>query len=127
MTQPLAPTPSTQDALRVQTTEQLRLLAARTDPKSPGSPPWAWVNLTADQAEWLDSALDEFVETYNRIHAGTVEDVIPACWRLDPPPGPGNARRLLGVVGPPRRPQIHRPRRVGVLQPAPARVPDQTP
>ena len=43
------------------------------------------MNLTADQAEWLDTALDEFVDTYNRIHAGTVEDVIPACWRLHPP------------------------------------------
>lgn len=85
MTQPPVPTPSTQEALRIQTTEQLRLLAARTDPKSPATPPWAWVNLTADQAEWLDSALDEFVDTYNRIHAGTVEDVIPACWRLHPP------------------------------------------
>jgi len=43
------------------------------------------VNLTADQAECLDSALDEFVETYNRIHAAAVEEIIPACWRLHPP------------------------------------------
>ena len=85
MTHPVAATANTQETLRVQAAEQLRLLAARTDPKSPGTPPWAWVNLTADQAEWLDSALDEFVDTYNRIHAGTVEDVIPACWRLHPP------------------------------------------
>ncbi len=77
--------PAALDGLRTQAAEQLRMLAARTDPKDPGTPPWAWVNLTADQAECLDSALDEFVETYNRIHAGTVEDVIPACWRLHPP------------------------------------------
>lgn len=70
---------------RSQAAEQLRMLAARTDPKDPGTPPWAWVNLTADQAELLDAALEEFVETYNRIHAGTVEEVIPACWRLHPP------------------------------------------
>ncbi len=82
-----APTthPAVLDGRRKQAAEQLRILAARTDPKDPGTPPWAWVNLTADQAECLDSALDEFVDTYNRIHAGTVEDVIPACWRLHPP------------------------------------------
>ena len=77
--------PAVRDGRHKQVAEQLRILAARTDPKDPGTPPWAWVNLTADQAECLDSALDEFVETYNRIHAGTVEDVIPACWRLHPP------------------------------------------
>ena len=77
--------PAALDGLRTQAAEQLRMLAARTDPKDPGTPPWAWVNLTADQAECLDSALDEFVETYNRIHATVVEEVIPQCWRRHPP------------------------------------------
>ncbi len=77
--------PAVLDRQRTQAAEQLRILAGRTDPKDPGTPPWAWVNLTADQAGCLDSALDEFVDTYNRIHAGAVEEVIPACWRLHPP------------------------------------------
>ena len=65
--------------------DRIRQLAARANPKNPARPPWAWTNLVADEAAWLDDALDEFVETYNRIHASSVDEVIPACWRLHPP------------------------------------------
>lgn len=64
--------------------DRIRQLAARTSPKNPARPPWAWTNLTSDEAAWIDDALDEFVQTYNRIHVATVDQVIPACWRLHP-------------------------------------------
>jgi hypothetical protein len=64
--------------------DRMRQLAGRTSPKSPARPPWAWTNLSPDEATWLDDALDEFVETYNRIHVNSVDEVIPACWRLHP-------------------------------------------
>lgn len=64
--------------------DRIRQLAARTSPKNPAHPPWAWTNLTPDEGAWLDDALDEFVETYNRIHVNSVDEVIPACWRLHP-------------------------------------------
>ncbi len=65
--------------------QNVRTLARRTDPKEPGGPPWAWPNLNAQEAGWLDDALDEFVNTYNRIHVALIDEVIPACWRLHPP------------------------------------------
>lgn len=65
-------------------THQIRQLAARSDPRTPGGPPWAWPNLTTQEAECLDIGLDEFVDTYNRIHAHAVDDVVPQCWRLHP-------------------------------------------
>ena len=64
--------------------DRIRQLAARTSPKNSARPPWAWTNLTPDEAVWIDDALDEFVEIYNRIHVATVDEVIPACWRLHP-------------------------------------------
>ena len=64
--------------------DRMRQLAARTSPKNPSRPPWAWANLTPDEAAWIDDALDEFVETYNRIHVNSVDEVIPPCWRLHP-------------------------------------------
>ena len=64
--------------------DRMRQLAARTSPKDPARPPWAWANLTPDEGEWFDDALDEFVETYNRVHVVSVGEVIPACWRLHP-------------------------------------------
>ena len=64
--------------------EALRIMAIRTDPKAPGGPPWAWPNLDLNEGAHLDAALDEFVNTYNRIHVAVLEDVIPACWRRHP-------------------------------------------
>lgn len=64
--------------------DRIRQLGGRASPKNPARPPWAWTNLSSDEATWLDDALDEFVETYNRIHAIGVDEVIPACWRLHP-------------------------------------------
>ena len=65
--------------------EELRQLGLRIGGKTPGPPPWAWPNLSATEAATLDGALDEFVHTYNRIHAGVIEEVIPLCWRKHPP------------------------------------------
>ena len=64
--------------------DQVRALAARLDGRTAGTPPWAWPNLDPTDAALLDSCLNEFVETYNRIHAFKVEEVIPRCWRLHP-------------------------------------------
>lgn len=60
------------------------MLAGRADHRKPGTPPWTWANLTADDAAWLDGALDEFVDTYNRVLAMKVDEVIPRCWRRHP-------------------------------------------
>ena len=64
--------------------DRIRQLAGRTSPKNPARPPWAWTNLAADEATWVDEALDEFVETYNRVHVNSLDEVIPACWRMHP-------------------------------------------
>lgn len=64
--------------------DHVRALGARTSTNSPEAPPWAWPNLNQNEAGWLDQALDEYVETYNRIHAANLDEVIPPCWRLHP-------------------------------------------
>ena len=64
--------------------DELRQLGLRIGGKTPGPPPWAWSNLTATEAATLDGALDEFVHTYNRVHASAMEEVIPLCWRKHP-------------------------------------------
>ena len=66
------------------TVDQVRALAARVDARAAGKPPWSWPNLSPADAGLLDACLDEFVESYNRIHASKVEEVIPQCWRLHP-------------------------------------------
>jgi len=65
--------------------DRLRQLGARIGGKTPGPPPWAWPNLNPSEAALTDVALDDFVETFNRIHATVVEEVIPQCWRRHPP------------------------------------------
>ncbi len=67
------------------TVDQVHAVAARLDSRAPGTPPWAWPNLAPADAALLDRCLDEFVESYNRIHASKVEEVIPRCWRMHPP------------------------------------------
>lgn len=64
--------------------DDIRRLARRLDPKDPATPPWAWTNLTSEEADWLDSALDGFVHDYNHTYVATIEEIIPACWRLHP-------------------------------------------
>lgn len=64
--------------------DDIRRLARRLDPKDPATPPWAWTNLTNEEADCLDAALDGFVDDYNRTYVITMEEVIPACWRLHP-------------------------------------------
>lgn len=59
-------------------------LAGRADSRKPDTPPWTWANLTAQDAAWMDDTLDEFVDTYNRVYALKVDEVIPRCWRLHP-------------------------------------------
>ena len=64
--------------------DDIRRLARRLDPKDPSTPPWAWTNLTSEEANWLDAALDGFVDDYNHTYIATIEEIIPACWRLHP-------------------------------------------
>lgn len=45
-----------------------------------GRPPWAWSNLTDDEADELHTSLLWFVATYNGEYAVEVDHVIPACW-----------------------------------------------
>lgn len=47
-------------------------------------PPWAWMNLTPDEAEFLAEQLDAFVASYNEHLTTTLNDIIPACWRDHP-------------------------------------------
>ena len=64
--------------------QHMRILASRADPRSATRPPWTWANLTAEETEWLDLALDNFVDAYNDTHAVRLEEVIPPCWRKHP-------------------------------------------
>jgi hypothetical protein len=64
--------------------DDIRRLARRLDPKDPSTPPWSWTNLTSEEADWLDAALNGFVDDYNRTYVTTIEEVIPACWRQHP-------------------------------------------
>lgn len=59
-------------------------LAERTSPKNESRPPWSWPNLTVDEITDLDTALDQFVTTYNHVHVVSLDEVIPACWRQHP-------------------------------------------
>lgn len=75
----------TQQRQRTQARNQLRDMGEKIgNPKNPGQPPWAWTNLDPSEAQLLDQALDEFVEHYNRIHVGAMEEVVPQCWRQHP-------------------------------------------
>ncbi|GGM15868.1 hypothetical protein [Nakamurella endophytica] len=66
-------------------TDRFLALATRADGRKVGTPPWAWANLSTQDAAWLDVALDGFVDAYNRVYATRVDEVIPRCWRLHPP------------------------------------------
>jgi hypothetical protein len=45
-----------------------------------GRPPWAWSNLTDDEADELHTSLLWFVATCNGEYAVELDHVIPACW-----------------------------------------------
>lgn len=64
--------------------QHMRILASRADPRTPTRPPWTWANLTVEEAQWLDLALDQFVSSYNHVQATRIEEVIPPCWRQHP-------------------------------------------
>lgn len=64
--------------------QHMRILATRADPRSTTRPPWTWASLTSDETEWIDAALEHFVNAYNHTHVTQLEDVIPPCWRLHP-------------------------------------------
>lgn len=59
-------------------------LARRMDDRDPGTPPWAWPNLTTQQAELMEVTLDGFVEQYNQTFVTSLEEVIPGCWQQHP-------------------------------------------
>lgn len=49
-----------------------------------GRPPWAWSNLTENEADQLYTSLLWFVATCNDQYAVDPGDVIPACWPAHP-------------------------------------------
>ena len=59
-------------------------LARRLDDRDPRTPPWAWPNLAAEQAELTEVALDGFVEQYNQTFVIALDEIIPGCWRQHP-------------------------------------------
>ena len=59
-------------------------LSSLINPKTGGRPPWTWSNLTGEEAEELDGALDAFVASYNNTLALQLEHIVPRCWREHP-------------------------------------------
>lgn len=62
----------------------IQALSVRTSPKEPLLPPWSWPNLSLTEITQLDVALDQFVTSYNHVHAIELNEVIPGCWRRHP-------------------------------------------
>lgn len=52
--------------------------------ESEAPPPWAWSNLTPEQAEDLDARLHAWIAYWNHHQILEITQLIPACWRQHP-------------------------------------------
>ncbi|ALG06368.1 hypothetical protein [Kibdelosporangium phytohabitans] len=46
--------------------------------------PWTWSAMTPDQAAALDTVVERWISTYNKVWAHTEAEIVPACWRQHP-------------------------------------------
>lgn len=68
--------------------EDLELLLAlfntAGDSEQPRRAPWTWSVLDPRERAALARMIDVWVDTYNHVHATTLTDLIPPCWRRHP-------------------------------------------
>lgn len=64
----------------------MELLAAYHQPATAGAErlPWSWATLSAGEREASATALDGFVESYNRTWAMNDQQTVPPCWHRHP-------------------------------------------
>lgn len=66
----------------------LALLLARYEtPDTPDErrrPPWTWPALDRTERAGLARMIDIWVDSYNRVHATSEDDLLPPCWRQHP-------------------------------------------